>query len=341
MWRAFVLALTALAVCQVFSPTPALADKGGWVLTGSHGGLNVAYADLNQDCVIDVLDEQASAFRYGATWPFYLYDNYYDVEPQGGKYDYPPPGSTGDDWDIDIKDLQFVFGRDGMNCTMFWDPETLMGMYSYKSSTPTGPGTSCYPTAQNPPGSAYVDPITVVLTGNATDNRVRTELTTRGLPYIETDSEQRFWEVGRCSFEDVDAGENEGGCNPSGDPVWCPVFDVWERMHARCEEADQEGQAWEDHWNRPSLGRYSVCTPHFDDDENTCGHFVPEIFPYPERIYPGFVGSGFDAGREWLRIQFGGSYTVEDWANRVRIHQGCGDDQDPRSNGWVVFKAIN
>ena len=60
--------------------------------------------DVNLDCVVDVADEQAIALRYGAFWGLQLYDQWYDIEPKDM------------DWDIDIKDLQFVFGRDGSTC---------------------------------------------------------------------------------------------------------------------------------------------------------------------------------------------------------------------------------
>jgi hypothetical protein len=60
--------------------------------------------DLNLDCAVDVLDDQAIAFRYGAFFGNLLYDDWYDVEP-GLK-----------DFDVDIKDLQKVFGRNGSTC---------------------------------------------------------------------------------------------------------------------------------------------------------------------------------------------------------------------------------
>jgi hypothetical protein len=60
--------------------------------------------DLNLDCEVNVLDQQAIAFRYGATFGLLLYDPFYDLEPKFT------------DFDIDIKDIQFVFGRDGSTC---------------------------------------------------------------------------------------------------------------------------------------------------------------------------------------------------------------------------------
>jgi hypothetical protein len=60
--------------------------------------------DLDLDCDVDVADDQAIAFRYGASWGLQLYDQWFDMEP---KYA---------DQDIDIKDLQFVFGRNFSTC---------------------------------------------------------------------------------------------------------------------------------------------------------------------------------------------------------------------------------
>ncbi|MGB6895001.1 MAG: hypothetical protein WBF37_03520 [Dehalococcoidia bacterium] len=66
--------------------------------------VRILEADLNLDCLVNVLDEQAIAFRYGAFFGNLLYDPWYDLEP------------ALKDFDIDIKDLQKVFGRDGSTC---------------------------------------------------------------------------------------------------------------------------------------------------------------------------------------------------------------------------------
>jgi hypothetical protein len=60
--------------------------------------------DLNLDCQVDIQDDQAIAYRYGSTFGMLTYDSFHDLDP-----------STGDN-DIDIKDLQFVFGRNGSRC---------------------------------------------------------------------------------------------------------------------------------------------------------------------------------------------------------------------------------
>ncbi len=60
--------------------------------------------DLNLDCKVDVQDDQAIAFLYGATQGMAMYQSWYDLEPKWT------------DGDIDIKDLQFVFGRNYSSC---------------------------------------------------------------------------------------------------------------------------------------------------------------------------------------------------------------------------------
>ncbi len=79
---------------------------GGMIEECSDFGVTIRIleGDLNLDCAVDVLDQQGSAFRYGATFGTTLYDDWYDLEP------WVP------DFDIDIKDLQKVFGRDGSTC---------------------------------------------------------------------------------------------------------------------------------------------------------------------------------------------------------------------------------
>jgi len=57
------------------------------------------------DCDVDVFDTQQVAFRWGANKGSLLYNSFMDLEPSGH-------GVNGDG-DIDIKDIQFVFGRFG------------------------------------------------------------------------------------------------------------------------------------------------------------------------------------------------------------------------------------
>jgi hypothetical protein len=53
---------------------------------------------------VDVEDQQLIAYRYGSFFGSGLYSQWYDLEP------------ALHDLDIDIKDLQKVFGRDGSTC---------------------------------------------------------------------------------------------------------------------------------------------------------------------------------------------------------------------------------
>jgi hypothetical protein len=93
-----------------------LADSQGNPLPGIlPGGLvedctdatitvRILEGDLNLNCAVDVIDDQMVAYRYGASFANLLYDPWYDLEP------------ALKDFDIDIKDLQKVFGRNGSTC---------------------------------------------------------------------------------------------------------------------------------------------------------------------------------------------------------------------------------
>jgi hypothetical protein len=61
--------------------------------------------DVNSDCAITVVDDQSMALRYPSTLGTLIYDRSHDLEP-----------AIAPDDDIDIKDLQFVFGRNGSTC---------------------------------------------------------------------------------------------------------------------------------------------------------------------------------------------------------------------------------
>ena len=101
--------------------------------TDAHITMRMLEGDVNLDCVVDVKDDQAIAFRYGTFFGLTLYDEWYDLAPECIKYpcdrsdpldgDVTDPGdvceqcTTGvPDFDIDIKDLQFVFGRNYSTC---------------------------------------------------------------------------------------------------------------------------------------------------------------------------------------------------------------------------------
>ena len=93
-----------------------LVDILGHPVTGSiNGGLTpecgdlavtvrILEGDLDLNCEVDVTDAQLIAGKYGAFFGSLLYSKWYDLEP------------ALHDLDIDIKDLQKVFGRDGSTC---------------------------------------------------------------------------------------------------------------------------------------------------------------------------------------------------------------------------------
>ena len=66
--------------------------------------VRILEGDLNLDGVVNVLDEGLIAYRYGATFGSLLYSPWYDLQPNLK------------DYDIDIKDLQKVWGRQGSVC---------------------------------------------------------------------------------------------------------------------------------------------------------------------------------------------------------------------------------
>jgi hypothetical protein len=103
-----------------------LAKKCG----DAHITVRMLEGDLNLDCAVTVLDDQAIAFRYGTVFGMQLYDEWYDLAPECITAPYDVDGNTvispGEtrttcttgvpDFDIDIKDLQFVFGRNYSTC---------------------------------------------------------------------------------------------------------------------------------------------------------------------------------------------------------------------------------
>jgi len=74
------------------------------VCSDVHITIRMLQGDLDLDCDVDVLDDQAIAFGYGSRLGLLLYDRWFDLEPKWS------------DDDIDIKDLQFVFGRNWSTC---------------------------------------------------------------------------------------------------------------------------------------------------------------------------------------------------------------------------------
>ncbi|HXF51791.1 MAG TPA: hypothetical protein VNM43_08935 [Dehalococcoidia bacterium] len=105
-------------------------------------------ADLNRDCVVDVVDDQMIAVRYMAVFGMLAYHPYFDLEP------------VFTDGDIDIKDVQFVFGRNGSTCETPIPPQTPP-----PERTPTIPPTS---TRTPTPTATFTASPTATATSTAT-----------------------------------------------------------------------------------------------------------------------------------------------------------------------------
>ena len=69
--------------------------------------------DVEPDCVIDAIDAQAIAFRWGVEKGSLIYKDFMNLEPSNQQADN----------DIDINDLQFVFGRFGSTCEVPHPPQ--------------------------------------------------------------------------------------------------------------------------------------------------------------------------------------------------------------------------
>ena len=89
---------------------------GGQVIDCSNVTVTVRIleGDMNTDCTVDVTDDQMEAAHYAATFGSLLYDPWYDLEP------------ALKDGDVDIKDLQKVFGRNGSTCASPVPPQNAL-----------------------------------------------------------------------------------------------------------------------------------------------------------------------------------------------------------------------
>jgi hypothetical protein len=103
-------------VVQIINKACKLTDQQGDPIPPVAGGLTCTDADVTirylegdvvPDCVIDTLDTQAVAFRWGSQKGTLLFNDFFNNEPS-------KPQS---DDDIDINDLQFVYGRFNSSCS--------------------------------------------------------------------------------------------------------------------------------------------------------------------------------------------------------------------------------
>jgi hypothetical protein len=89
----------------------------GGLIADSHAFITIRRleGDLDKNRVVDINDMQAEATHYGFNIGSLLYNVWYDLEPH----------QTGADGDIDVKDVQFVFGRFGSRCDAPIPPQVL------------------------------------------------------------------------------------------------------------------------------------------------------------------------------------------------------------------------
>ena len=102
-------------VVQIINKACKLTDTQGGPIAAPPGSATCTDADITirylegdvvPDCVIDTLDTQAEAFRWNSQKGTLLYSDFFNTEPSKPQQDD----------DIDINDLQFVYGRFGSTC---------------------------------------------------------------------------------------------------------------------------------------------------------------------------------------------------------------------------------
>ncbi len=131
--------------------------------------------DVNKDCRVNVVDEQSEAVRYGTTLGLWPYDLWFDLEPWTG------------DYDIDIKDLQFVFGRDSWTCKSREPPKTPTPTFTATATASNTPTPTETPTPTQTPTSTPVTPSpTFTATAPATPSRTPTTPTATSTPKRKT-----------------------------------------------------------------------------------------------------------------------------------------------------------
>ena len=127
--------------------------------------------DLNSDCVVNVEDDQMIASRYPAVFGLLSYSPHFDLEPTSG------------DEDIDIKDLQFVFGAQWNTCGVPIPPQTpppgtTPTIPPTATRTPAPPTVTASPTSitngTNTARWRHGDAVERDATGNATTTVVQT-----------------------------------------------------------------------------------------------------------------------------------------------------------------------
>ena len=98
-------------VVQISNVNCDLSDEQGHaikIFSCDDADITVRYleGDVEPDCVVDAMDAQAVAFRWGVEKGSTIYTDFMNLEPSGQQQDN----------DIDVNDLQFVYGRFGSTC---------------------------------------------------------------------------------------------------------------------------------------------------------------------------------------------------------------------------------
>ena len=102
-------------VVQIINKACKLTDTQGNPIASLAGAATCTDADITMrylegdvvpDCIVDTLDTQASAFRWGSQKGTLLFNEFFNLEPSKPQKDD----------DIDVNDLQFVYGRFGSTC---------------------------------------------------------------------------------------------------------------------------------------------------------------------------------------------------------------------------------
>lgn len=130
--------VTALIQHKISGTSISGMDDGVLPINGLHGALVTVRAlegDINGDCIVNVVDTQIVASRYRSSFGELRYSIFVDLEP----FD--------TDGDVDVKDLQFVFGRVGSTCEEPIPPQDPQTSPT-PTSSPTSPATATFtPTA--------------------------------------------------------------------------------------------------------------------------------------------------------------------------------------------------
>ncbi len=137
---------------ELGNPIPLAQVSGATILVRALEG------DVNKDCRVNVIDEQAESGRYGSVLGLWPYDMWFDLEPPTG------------DYDIDIKDLQFVYGRDYTTCHGSQPPPELTSTPTFTplpTNTPTVTPTPL-PATQTPTSTPVTPTVTSTASPTAT-----------------------------------------------------------------------------------------------------------------------------------------------------------------------------